>query len=207
MSLDESENSLQNPPSYVPYIYFKLLSNEGEIVSCSRDYFYCQFSSEKNFITAAISSKMLDDGSSRERAIPVAVHARLFKKYGVTLLQRGNVAVNTKANAYNLKQDFEALSIPVEIDLSKKPYIVLRIVYGTELETASTQSHCPEGYVLVPGNPDYSTPTAGKDFCVMDKGSCPKEIATQVLLLHRVEMRTRTLEQVIQIGAIRGPIN
>ncbi len=26
---------------------------------------------------------------------------------------------------------------------------------------------CPEGYVLVPGNPDYATPTSGKDFCAM----------------------------------------
>ena len=38
--------------------------------------------------------------------------------------------------------------------------------------TAQTQARtqsgsCPEGYVLVAGNPDYSTPTPSKNFCVM----------------------------------------
>ncbi len=35
---------------------------------------------------------------------------------------------------------------------------------------------CPKGYVLVPGNPDYSTPTPGKDFCVMKYEASKKRL-------------------------------
>ncbi len=37
-------------------------------------------------------------------------------------------------------------------------------IYYDEIEL---NNGCPKGYVLVPSNPDYTTPTPGKDFCVM----------------------------------------
>ena len=117
------------------------------------------------------------DGKSTEKAFALDINGKLTKKYVLDLLRRGQVNFKDKTDAENTLSICEDLGLPaIErficnfIGPKRKPrreLIALGQGAAAQAQARTQSGSCPEGYVLVAGNPDYSTPAPSDNFCVM----------------------------------------
>ena len=155
--------------------YFRTL--DGEKFACDRA--NLKYHLDATGKLAAICERIPElngqDGETPETAFELDINGRLAKEYILDLILDGQTTFKNKADAENTLRICEDLGLP-EIEKficnslgpKWKPKREL-IAQGQPLisQTRARNQNCPAGYVLVAGNPEYSTPTPSEDFCVM----------------------------------------
>ncbi len=110
------------------------------------------------------SSSKLQDGKSAKSAFDLNVNGRLFEKYVLDLIRFKKVAFDTIVDAEN------TLNICEDLGLPQAERFICRTIFKKaprHRQKFAEENECPPYYLRVQGNPDYQTPTAGNDFCVM----------------------------------------
>ncbi len=126
---------------------------------------------------AAICNLLSEEGKedgAEELCHKIDVNGKLMKKYVLPFLRYGEVSFKNTADAENTLRICEDMGLPKAEEyicktLKRKPRSKMAQA-GQQLgqmPAMGSNVECPEGYISVPGNEAYSTPTAGKSFCVM----------------------------------------
>lgn len=112
----------------------------------------------------------LDLAKSKETAMELNINPKLAKKYLWPLISRAQVGISDQGDLYNFKKDLDFLMIETKQSLQSLDHGVEVLTLIIDLGEGGRQNrsnNCPDGYLPVPGNGDYATPAAGRDFCVM----------------------------------------
>ena len=158
-------------------VYFRTL--DGEQFVCSKD--NLEYHMDPSGKLASICERLPEvegqDGATKETAFELDINGKLTKKYVLDLLRRGQVNFKDKTDAENTLSICEDLGLPaIErficnfIGPKRRPrreLIALGQGAAAQAQARTQSGSCPEGYVLVAGNPDYSTPAPSDNFCVM----------------------------------------
>jgi formylglycine-generating enzyme required for sulfatase activity len=136
----------------------KKLKKSEEIVSCSKSDLLRNIGEMGHFLAGAMSRFWKNNGRTPEKAIEVHLDPKLFKRDVLPLIKNGSVRVKKRADAEKVDRFLDYWVMPYWPELTKGV---------TRFNVSPMMGACPEGYVFVPGNPLYATPSAGKHFCVM----------------------------------------
>jgi hypothetical protein len=149
-------------------VYFS--TSDGEKFWCDRNNleFHWDKSGRLAEICNPISDEEADLGRIESKPHELDTNGKLFKKYVLDLIRRGEVSFKDRADAENTLRICEELGLPKAEEficklLKRKPRREMLKMDTMLTESRVSNTHfqtgdCPEGYVLVPGNLSYNTP-------------------------------------------------
>jgi formylglycine-generating enzyme required for sulfatase activity len=161
----------------VEKIYFT--TSDGEKFWCDRDNLRARWdkNGELARLCSFISNDVMESGTNEETPLELDFNGRLLKEYVLDLIRDGEVSFKDRADAENTLRICEKLGLAEAEEfickhLKRKSRRELAKketgLKGSQVSRAHSQiGDCPEGYLFIPGNESYPTPTQGEDFCVM----------------------------------------
>ncbi len=146
-------------------VYFK--TADGAKFWCDRTDLEYHLDPQGKFsnICNLLSEPGVQDGKSEETAHELNIDGKLTLKYILNLLRYGKVSFKNKADAENTLAICEDLGLPLAEEYICK-FLNNKKLLG-QMPSIGSDIECPDGYISVPGNEVYSTPTVGASFCVM----------------------------------------